>query len=112
MFIRRAHTPRNHPLLSPSLRFLSTNTKSFSNKPKQTTSTATMPSYIVTCKDDASPEQIEAAKQHAKDQGGEITHEYTLIKGFAVKFPEDSVQTLANHEHVKDVEADQEVRTQ
>jgi hypothetical protein len=23
------------------------------------------------------------AKQHAKDQGGEITHEYSLIKGFA-----------------------------
>ncbi|KAK4174029.1 hypothetical protein QBC36DRAFT_292833 [Triangularia setosa] len=71
-----------------------------------------MPSYIVTCKDDATPEQIAAAKQHAKDQGGTIGHEYDLIKGFQVTFPEGSVQALASHEHVKDVEADQEVRIQ
>ncbi|ETS82489.1 hypothetical protein PFICI_04365 [Pestalotiopsis fici W106-1] len=71
-----------------------------------------MPSYIVTCKDDASPEQVAAAKQHAKDQGGKITHEYSLIKGFAVEFPKDSVQTLESHEHVKAVEADQEMKTQ
>lgn len=37
----------------------------------------------VTCKSDASPEQVEAAKKHARDQGGKITHEYSLIKGFA-----------------------------
>jgi hypothetical protein len=37
----------------------------------------------VTLKEDASPEEVKAAKQHAKDQGGEITHEYNLIKGFA-----------------------------
>ncbi|KAM6508973.1 hypothetical protein FSOLCH5_011978 [Fusarium solani] len=72
----------------------------------------TMPTYIVTCKDDASPEQVESAKQHAKDQGGKITHEYSLIKGFAVEYPSDAVQTLESHEHVKAVEADQEVRTQ
>ncbi|KAG7288090.1 hypothetical protein NEMBOFW57_007613 [Staphylotrichum longicolle] len=71
-----------------------------------------MPSYIVTCKDDASPEQVEAAKQHARDQGGKIGHEYSLIKGFQVIFDEGSVQTLENHEHVKAVEADQEVKTQ
>ncbi|KAM5348469.1 hypothetical protein ACJ41O_008293 [Fusarium nematophilum] len=71
-----------------------------------------MPSYIVTCKDDASPEQVEAAKQHAKDQGGKITHEYNIIKGFAVEFPEDAVTTLESHEHVKTVEADQVMKTQ
>lgn len=37
----------------------------------------------VTCKPDASTEQVEAAKKHAKDQGGEIRHEYKLIKGFS-----------------------------
>lgn len=37
----------------------------------------------VTCKDNASAEEVAAAKQHAKDQGGKITHEYNLIKGFA-----------------------------
>ncbi|KAL2021299.1 hypothetical protein VTK56DRAFT_7270 [Thermocarpiscus australiensis] len=71
-----------------------------------------MPSYIVTCKDDATPEQVEAAKQHARDQGGKIGHEYSLIKGFQVIFDEGTVSTLESHEHVKAVERDQEVRTQ
>lgn len=69
-----------------------------------------MPSYIVTCKDDATPEQVAAAKKHATDQGGKIGHEYTLIKGFSVEFPEDAVQTLESHEHVKAVEKDQEMK--
>ncbi|KAI0198923.1 branched-chain alpha-ketoacid dehydrogenase [Astrocystis sublimbata] len=69
-----------------------------------------MPTYIVTCKDGASPENVAAAKQHAKDQGGKITHEYNLIKGFAVEFPEDKISTMETHEHVKAVEADQEAQ--
>ncbi|CAG7566569.1 unnamed protein product [Fusarium equiseti] len=71
-----------------------------------------MPSYIVTCKDDASDEQVQAAKDHAKNQGGKITHEYSLIKGFAVQFDSDSVQTLESHEHVQAVEPDGEMKTQ
>lgn len=71
-----------------------------------------MPTYIVTCKDDATPDQVQAAKDHATSQGGKIGHEYNLIKGFSVEFPADSVQTLQNHEHIKEVEADQEMRTQ
>ncbi|KAK1771294.1 hypothetical protein QBC33DRAFT_523212 [Phialemonium atrogriseum] len=73
---------------------------------------AIMPTYIVTCKDDATPEQVAQAKKHATDQGGKIGHEYSLIKGFSVSFPEDSVTTLEKHEHVKAVEKDQEVKTQ
>ncbi|OAQ71211.1 peptidase inhibitor i9 domain-containing protein [Pochonia chlamydosporia 170] len=69
-----------------------------------------MPSYIVTCKDDASDDQIKAAKQHAIDQGGKITHEYTLIKGFAVSFDKDVMTTLESNEHVKAVEVDGEVK--
>ncbi|KAL2189449.1 protease propeptide/inhibitor [Thermothelomyces heterothallicus CBS 203.75] len=69
-------------------------------------------SYIVTCKKDATAEQVEAAKQHARDQGGQIGHEYSLIKGFQVLFPEDTIHTLENHEHVEAVERDQVVRTQ
>ncbi|KAF5668590.1 hypothetical protein FHETE_5222 [Fusarium heterosporum] len=71
-----------------------------------------MPSYIVTCKDDASDEQVQSAKQHAKDQGGKITHEYSLIKGFAVQYDDGAIQTLESHEHVKAVELDSEMRTQ
>jgi hypothetical protein len=73
------------------------------------------------------------AKDHAKDQGGTIQHEYSLIKGFSyvllqvlstcyllltstscnrVSFPKDSVSTLENHEHVKAVELDKEVKIQ
>ncbi|RKL42466.1 hypothetical protein BFJ72_g4845 [Fusarium proliferatum] len=65
-----------------------------------------MPSYIVTCKDDASDDQVKSAKQHAIDQGGKITHEYSLIKGFAVEYDDDKIQTLENHEHIKAVEPD------
>ncbi|KAL3607187.1 hypothetical protein FPOAC2_02162 [Fusarium poae] len=71
-----------------------------------------MPSYIVTCKEDATDEQVQSAKQHAIDQGGKIGHEYSLIKGFSVEFPQDSVQTLESHEHIHAVEADGEMKTQ
>ncbi|KAL2120406.1 hypothetical protein VTJ04DRAFT_4433 [Mycothermus thermophilus] len=71
-----------------------------------------MPSYIVTLKDEATDEQIAAAKQKVKDQGGQIGHEYTLIKAFQAIFPEDAIVTLKANEHVKEVELDQEVRIQ
>ncbi|KAL2147760.1 hypothetical protein VTI28DRAFT_5532 [Corynascus sepedonium] len=71
-----------------------------------------MPSYIVVCKDDATPEQIQQVKLNVKEQGGQIGHEYNLIKGFQVTFPEDSLQALESHEHVKAVEEDKEMRIQ
>ncbi|KAJ5518309.1 Proteinase inhibitor propeptide [Penicillium expansum] len=61
-----------------------------------------MSSYIITCKPDATDDQVQAVKDHAKEQGGTIGHEYSLIKGFA----------LDSHPHVEHVEADQEVKTQ
>ena len=71
-----------------------------------------------------------SAKQHAIDQGGKITHEYSLIKGFAyvpgqlndnvheltcipngsVTFDKDAVTTLESNEHVQAVELDKEVK--
>ncbi|KAI1106964.1 hypothetical protein F4804DRAFT_298908 [Jackrogersella minutella] len=82
------------------------------NRLFHTTVSTKMPTYIVTCKPDASPEQVAAAKKHAQDQGGKIGHEYNLIKGFSVSFPNDAITTLESNEHVKGVELDQEVRTQ
>ncbi|XDG09641.1 hypothetical protein ABKA04_009256 [Annulohypoxylon sp. FPYF3050] len=67
-----------------------------------------MPTYIVTCKPDASPEQVAAAKKHAEDQGGKIGHEYKLIKGFSVTFPNDAITTLESSPNVQGVELDQE----
>jgi len=36
----------------------------------------------VTLKDSAPKEELDKAKQHVTDQGGKITNEFTLIKGF------------------------------
>ncbi|PKS08801.1 hypothetical protein jhhlp_003410 [Lomentospora prolificans] len=71
-----------------------------------------MPTYIVICKSDATPEQVKKTKDDAIAKGGKIGHEYSLINGFSVDFPEDSVNTLAAHEHVDHVELDQTVKTQ
>ncbi|KAJ5720570.1 uncharacterized protein N7483_008504 [Penicillium malachiteum] len=70
-----------------------------------------MPQYNVTLKTDAPPEELEKAKQLATEKGGVITHEYSLIKGFIVEYPEDHVDTLESSEHIH-VEQDGEVKTQ
>jgi hypothetical protein len=51
----------------------------------------------------------EAAKKHAVDCGGEIAHEYSIVNGFAVTFPEGHVHTLDSHPDVEAVEPDGEV---
>ncbi|KAM0472862.1 hypothetical protein ACHAPX_008539 [Trichoderma viride] len=71
-----------------------------------------MPAYIVTLHDDASDAQVAAAKQKATDAGGKITQEYSLIKGFAVEYPEGTVSTLEQDPSVKAVEEDSVMRTQ
>ncbi|KAL8905699.1 MAG: hypothetical protein Q9171_006575 [Xanthocarpia ochracea] len=72
-----------------------------------------MPIYNITLKDGASPEQLskKRAKDDAKNQGGEVKHEFTLIKGFTVEFPADKVTTLETNEHIH-VEQDGAVKTQ
>ncbi|CAH0021867.1 unnamed protein product [Clonostachys rhizophaga] len=78
-----------------------------------------MPTYIITCKENASDEDVKStvderdetddrrrAKDHAIKQGGTIEHEYKIIKGFSVKFPEGAVTTLDSHPSIKAVEAD------
>ncbi|CBX99097.1 hypothetical protein LEMA_P083360.1 [Plenodomus lingam JN3] len=70
-----------------------------------------MPQYNVTLNKDASASDLEQAKQHVKDQGGEIVSEFTLIKGFTAKLPDDLVTTLKSNDKVT-VEHDGEVTTQ
>ncbi|KAL1998990.1 hypothetical protein VTN02DRAFT_5224 [Thermoascus thermophilus] len=70
-----------------------------------------MPLFNVTLKKDASPEELEKVKEQAKANGGVIKHEYTLIKGFTVEYPEDQVNVLQTNEHVH-VEQDGEIKTQ
>ncbi|KAJ5106435.1 hypothetical protein N7456_003110 [Penicillium angulare] len=71
-----------------------------------------MPNYIVKCRDGASEDDIKAVKSQVEDQGGKVTHDYSLIKGFAVEFPDDLVSTFSGHPHVEYVEADGEATTQ
>ncbi|KAL2837851.1 hypothetical protein BJY01DRAFT_220520 [Aspergillus pseudoustus] len=71
-----------------------------------------MPSYIVKCKSSASDEEIQAVKDQAVQNGGTITHEYNLIKGFAVTLPDVSTLSFDGHPHVEHVELDGEVKTQ
>ncbi|KAJ9223564.1 hypothetical protein DTO271D3_5894 [Paecilomyces variotii] len=70
-----------------------------------------MPLYNVTLKKDSSPEELQKAKDQAVQDGGIIKHEYSLIKGFTVEYPEDHVKILQTNDHVH-VEQDGEVRTQ
>ncbi|PSN71288.1 hypothetical protein BS50DRAFT_570681 [Corynespora cassiicola Philippines] len=70
-----------------------------------------MPAVNVTLKSGASPDELEAAKKKVTDQGGKITNEFTLIKGFTAEFPPDKVSALETNEHIT-VEADSEVKTQ
>ncbi|KAJ6256944.1 Proteinase inhibitor, propeptide [Drechslerella dactyloides] len=69
-------------------------------------------SFIVTLDDHASEEDLQSAKDTARNQGGKITNEYTIIKGFSVEFPDGTVHALDSIPCVKNVEADQIVTTQ
>jgi len=70
-----------------------------------------MPLYNVTLKENARDEELAKAKENAKSSGGEIKHEFTLIKGFTVEFPNDKVGILQTNDHIH-VEQDGEVKTQ
>ncbi|KAJ5647087.1 hypothetical protein N7490_003459 [Penicillium lividum] len=70
-----------------------------------------MPQYNVTLKEGAPEEEFEKAKVTAQEKGGTITHEYSLIKGFIVEYPDDHVDTLESSDHIH-VEQDGEVKTQ
>ncbi|KAI4126676.1 MAG: hypothetical protein LQ347_004867 [Umbilicaria vellea] len=67
--------------------------------------------YNVTLKEGASPEELSKAKDTARSQGGDIKHEFTLIKGFTVDFPKDQVGVLETNDHIH-VEQDAGVTTQ
>ncbi|KAF7593119.1 hypothetical protein BBP40_011998 [Aspergillus hancockii] len=70
-----------------------------------------MPLYNVTLKKDSPPEELQKAKEQARNDGGTIKHEYTLIKGFTVEFPDDQVKVLESSDHVH-VEQDGEMKIQ
>ncbi|KAF2639482.1 hypothetical protein P280DRAFT_518898 [Massarina eburnea CBS 473.64] len=70
-----------------------------------------MPAINVTLKSGASKEELEKAKSQVQEQGGKVTHEFSLINGFTAEFPEDSVHSLATNDHIT-VENDGVMKTQ
>ncbi|KAI5290631.1 hypothetical protein KEM54_000946 [Ascosphaera aggregata] len=67
--------------------------------------------YNVTLKSDVPKEELEKAKEEAKAKGGIIKHEYSLIQGFVVEYPDDHIDVLESNDALH-VEKDQEVSTQ
>lgn len=68
--------------------------------------------YIITLKESATDIDVKNIKLKILEWGGEITNEFSLIKGFSAKLPEVHSKLLEGHEHVSSIEKDQEVHTQ
>ncbi|KGK39928.1 hypothetical protein JL09_g867 [Pichia kudriavzevii] len=61
--------------------------------------------YIVTLKENAA---VENFKKAINAIGGEIGHEYSLIKGFSIKIPSISASELHKTEGINTIEEDKE----
>ncbi|KAF2002511.1 hypothetical protein P154DRAFT_488535 [Amniculicola lignicola CBS 123094] len=75
---------------------------------------APLKSVIISYPNDTPQSVVDQAMESIKAAGGEITHIYNIIKGFACMAPAtilESVQTM-NTEHQVTIEEDQVVRTQ
>ncbi|ODV80624.1 protease propeptide/inhibitor [Suhomyces tanzawaensis NRRL Y-17324] len=73
---------------------------------------SSLKSYIVTFKDTASDADVSALQQKIHELGGDVTSKFSLIKGFAAKFPEVHTNTIQGNEHVLAIEEDKEVKIQ
>ncbi|SCU88685.1 LADA_0E11540g1_1 [Lachancea dasiensis] len=69
--------------------------------------------FIVTLKDHVADVDISSVKESFSKLGGEITHEFSLIKGFTVKVPESGIATVKDEhaDSIANIEEDQEVST-
>ncbi|KAK4186034.1 hypothetical protein QBC35DRAFT_502270 [Podospora australis] len=70
-------------------------------------------SVLITYPSETPDHVVEQAKKAIVDAGGVITHEYTLIKGFAAKVAQKVVDTVSalGQEYQVTVEEDEEVHT-
>ncbi|WEW57264.1 hypothetical protein PRK78_002729 [Emydomyces testavorans] len=67
--------------------------------------------FNVTLKPNASADELDKAKEEARKTGGTIRHEYKLIKGFTVEYPDDHVHVLQSTTYVN-VEQDGPAKSQ
>ncbi|RLV96304.1 hypothetical protein JA1_000287 [Spathaspora sp. JA1] len=66
-------------------------------------------SYIFTLKDDISELDLDSVKSLVGKLGGEITNEFSLIKGFAAKLPAVDISALHSDDRIANIEEDKEV---
>ncbi|GME94457.1 unnamed protein product [[Candida] boidinii] len=66
--------------------------------------------FIITLKEHTTDPAVASFKKAVEGLGGEIQHEYSLIKGFSVKLPSVHFPELKKHQDVATIEEDQEVR--
>ncbi|KAF4302607.1 Proteinase inhibitor propeptide [Botryosphaeria dothidea] len=59
-----------------------------------------MPAINVTLKEGASADELEKAKKSVADQGGKVTHEFKLIKGFTYDYPTLLLQTASSSDRM------------
>ncbi|SCU89706.1 LAFA_0E20208g1_1 [Lachancea sp. 'fantastica'] len=74
----------------------------------------TAKTFIVTLKDHVADPDVSSIKESFAKLGGEITHEFSLIKGFTVKVPEIGIDSIKQKHgnNIANIEEDQEVHTQ
>ncbi|CAH6723798.1 protease B inhibitor 2 [[Candida] jaroonii] len=65
--------------------------------------------YIVTLKETSSDKEVSDIKKQISSLGGEITNEFSLIKGFTAKLPEVHSESIKGHGSVHSIEEDKEV---
>jgi len=66
----------------------------------------------VVFKDNATPEQIKKYTQEINENGGKVTQEYGILKGFAAHIPESFLCNLQGDDLIKYIEPDGVVTTQ
>lgn len=69
-------------------------------------------SYIITLKETASDTDVSQLKNQISKLGGEITTEYSLIKGFVAKLPEINAESIKLDSNIVSIEEDKEVKIQ
>jgi len=75
-------------------------------------SAPSQPKFIVVFNDDVTPEQIKKYVQEINENGGNVTQEYSLLKGFAASLPESFAHNLRSDKLIKYIEPDGVVTTQ
>jgi len=83
-----------------------------STQRSQTTTMSDKPSFIVVFKGHVTPQQIKEYINEVNENGGEVTHEYEALNGFAANLPESFLHNFKSNELIKYVEPNSVVTTQ